>query len=112
MWCLVSATFLSGGGAPVGLRREVADLRELGARCGVRDLPPTAGSEAADLAGGCQGQVGFAAPFCVELKVRCGKEVVQMREGMRRALHRLKLRRTRPSCRVRVGVRPCGAVQQ
>ena len=82
VWCLVSATFLSGGGAPVVLRREVVDLRELGARCGARDLLPTAGSEAADLAGGCQSQVGFvAAPFCVELEGCCGNEVVLVREG-------------------------------
>ena len=52
VWCLLSTTFLSGGGVPVVLRREVVDLRELGARCGARDLLPTAGSEAEDLAGG------------------------------------------------------------
>ena len=86
VWCLVSATFLSGGGAPVALRREVADLRELGARCGVRDLLPTAGSEAADLAGGWLSQEGFAAAsICVELEVCCGKEVLLVEEGLRRA---------------------------
>ena len=34
-----------------------------------------------------------------------------VREGLRRVLHRPKLRRTRPSGRVRVGVRPCGALK-